>query len=635
MNRILYYFLLIFVGFSHMNALSQNDPENASQTNDTLDRAPIIFTTEAASQYIISLVKGEQTWRYGKDTLRLSLSRLVEQYNEPYDSVTVRLMQFDYDQIDPQRSYYSRHDTLPLRWLHNGIFIVDTVPLEKDPFITRTTIFVNAIDTTLFSLIDTIPQLKIQIDSLLMARDTILETFIDVPYLESKNIQIHQVINDSIVPSLLLPNRNGRTVRFVPDSSHIVISKSSRVYMASKDSPFFIVPGEMMPDSLRSAVHTLLAYTDNRDSTLLFISDTSGQRRPFWLSNQVTDMSRFWVKNHENDSITIWIGNPTRRDLLLVLEEDVYVERMEKLRVDDVPITTLQPQRTPVALQPLAALPASWQYNMSTAFTLNQTHLSNWARGGESSFASMLDIRAGANYSNTQTKRKWENSGRLRYGTVVTKEHGFRTNTDMLEMNSQYNKVLGEKIDFSSVLYFKTQVAKGYKFPNDSVPVSKFLNPGTFTVGAGFEYKPFKNTLLNFSLLSYRNTFVLDTANINQRAHGVDLDKRARQEMGGQLVIRNRVTILDGLNVTNAVRLFSNYLDKPQNVDVDWEINLDKQINWYFLIRLNFHFIYDDDILFTLLDRNNNPILRPDGTERKAPQLQFKQFLGLTLSFRI
>jgi len=80
------------------------------------------------------------------------------------------------------------------------------------------------------------------------------------------------------------------------------------------------------------------------------------------------------------------------------------------------------------------------------------------------------------------------------------------------------------------------------------------------------------------------------------------------------------------------VRLFSNYFNKPQNVDVDWEISLDKRINWYASISLNMHFIYDDDIRFPVLDDNDEPVLLPDGSPKKSPKLQFKEFVGLTFS---
>jgi len=134
--------------------------------------------------------------------------------------------------------------------------------------------------------------------------------------------------------------------------------------------------------------------------------------------------------------------------------------------------------------------------------------------------------------------------------------------------------------------------------------------------------------------LSYKNTFVLDTAKIDQIRHGIEADKKLKQEMGGQLVVKNSVSILDGLDISNTVRLFTNYLNNPQNVDVDWEISMERKINWYFTVLLNLHFIYDDDIRFPVLDENEQPVLLPDGSPKKSPKLQFKEFLGITLSFK-
>ena len=180
----------------------------------------------------------------------------------------------------------------------------------------------------------------------------------------------------------------------------------------------------------------------------------------------------------------------------------------------------------------------------------------------------------------------------------------------------------------------KNQLARGYNYPNDSVVVSKFLNPGTFTLGAGFEYKPFKKTVINYSVLSYKNTFVLDTAAIDQTSHGIAADKKVGQEMGGQLVVKNSISILDGLEINNSLRLFSNYFDKPQNIDVDWEVNLEKRINWYFTVNLNLHMIYDDNIRFPVLGEDDLPVKLPDGSIKKSPKMQFKEFVGLTFSFK-
>jgi hypothetical protein len=76
------------------------------------------------------------------------------------------------------------------------------------------------------------------------------------------------------------------------------------------------------------------------------------------------------------------------------------------------------------------------------------------------------------------------------------------------------------------------QVSKGYSYPNDSVPVSKFMNPAILTLGFGLDYKPDKFTSFNFSPLSYKATFVPDTADIDQTKYGVAADKENNPVMG-------------------------------------------------------------------------------------------------------
>jgi len=69
-------------------------------------------------------------------------------------------------------------------------------------------------------------------------------------------------------------------------------------------------------------------------------------------------------------------------------------------------------------------------------------------------------------------------------------------------------------------------------------------------------------------------------------------------------------------------------------VDVDWEILMEQQVNWFFTIRLNLHFIYDDDVRFTVYDDSDTAILLPDGSIKKEARLQFKEFIGLSLNFK-
>lgn len=587
----------------------------------------------------MQIIEKENLWRNSNDTLRLSLRRLVEHFNEPFDSIDNRLRHFRFGAIEVHSGQLVRYDTLPLRWLSQNVFIIDTVPLDKEPFVTRQTIVLRAIDPITLPNLNMFPDARLKLDSLLQVRDTITETIIDTRYLDSKNVRWFRYENGRINPPVL-PRNSRKAYRISPDGLQMIVSESVRAFYSSADSPFFIVPGQQMPDSLRRAVETLLSYTQRRDSVLVHLSGTDGHRRPFWLSTGKEDLIRHWVRNSKNDSVTVWVGNPAKNDIRLILEDEIYVERLERRTSDDIQIARTGPVRTLATAKPLTEIPIYWTYGLANSFSLNQNFLSNWARGGESSLSGLLDITARAVYTNRAKNEQWTNSGRIRFGAIGTIEPGFeikniRTSTDILEINSQYNKRIRNKFDFSSSLYFKTQLAKGFRGSNLTVPVSKFLSPGTFTVGLGVEYRPNDRTQFNLSPLSYRNTFVLDTAMINQTMYGIDKDKKLRQEMGAQLVFRNRTNLGENLRIINAIRLFSSYLDKPQNVDVDWELSLERQISYLFLIRINMHLIYDDDIRFPLLDDAGQPVLLPDGSQKRVPRTQLNQFLGLTFSFRL
>ena len=662
------YTLILLVLMSLYNLNAQSEMEAPEIQKDSIPSEPIIFTTESASDYIKDLLELKTLWRPSGDTMRLSLSRLIDHFNEPFDSVQSRLETFPYDSVRPAPINLVSYDTIPVRWLNDSTLIIDTLALPHEPFKIKKTLVRRVVDTTSAATKDSIPALESLIDfmqhkkdsmhqkkdtlihlqailphdkdslgseviTIRQVYDTIFETVIDTALLSMNKIKLHQLVKNRIRPPFVSPGSH-KSSWFIRDSSKIIISDTTRAIAGNEASPFYLMPSEKMTDSLQVAVMTLLNYTGNRDSFLLYLNDIQGQKTPLWLSNRNNDLYRYWVKNYKNDSITIWMGNPSKREMTLILEEDINVNRLEKQTADHIPVTMARPQLSLAKVEPLKEIPVYWDYDLASSLALSQTFLSNWSKGGESSISTILDINGTAKYTNKEAKTEWTNSGRLKYGSIITEENGIRTNTDLLEFNSQYNKVIRKKVDFSSVFYMKNQIARGYKYPNDSVVVSKFLNPATFTVGAGLEYKPFKKTTLNYSILSYKNTFVLDTANIDQTAHGIAADKRAKQEMGGQLVIKNSMTILEDLNMTNSIRLFSNYLDKPGNVDVDWEINLDKRINWFFTIKLNLHMIYDDNIRFPVLDENDQPVILPDGSKKKVPKLQFKQFLGLTLAFK-
>lgn len=603
--------------------------------SDSLEQIPQ-FSLPEAWDYVDHVVQTLTFWNTEQDAVREALQRILDHSIEPFDSTRVRLLMQDFTQIEVVEGDPLLEGSSELRWLNDSTFLVDPHGWSPDLYLRKEEQLIYPEDTTGPLVPSHIPIPVYNPDSVLAPEsqapipDTLLITRVDTSAIESLGITLHTYRDNQLIPNL---DREGLNGVMSSDRSKVLYYQPGITWKAADDSPFKIMEGPFQLDSLQYAVSTLLKFTGERDSTLLMVNDMYGNKTPFWLNQGDDEAYRYWVKNYNNDSITVWIGNPAQNEISLLLEDDVSINRLMKEDIEYLPEFVAIPERSLVEMEELEPEPIYWDFGLASSFTLNQTYLSNWTKGGESSFAGVLDVLGEATYNNKDANTQWVNNLRINFGTISTKENGFRKNQDLFEINSKFNRNAWGKIGMSASLYMKTQLAYGYNYPNDSIVVSKIMNPASVTVGLGFEYKPFKNTSLNLAPLSYKNTFVLDTSLIDQTKFGIEEGKRTMQEMGLQLVFHNKVTPFKDMSIVNDLRLFSNYLNNPQNVDVDWEMNLEQRINWFFTIRLNLHLIYDDDVRFMVYDEDGAPILNPDGSEKTVAKSQFKEFIGLSLQF--
>jgi hypothetical protein len=627
MIRIPLLMLLILV------AIDTHAQVNTIETGADTTMDDSLFSTEAAWDYLNEASLNKSLWREEENAFRRDFERLLAHTVEPYDSIALRLSAVDLNSIPVNLTHSLLLDSTQIRWLNDSTFIVDSVGWNKSLMLKVQTKITPPVDFSRLAFPDAETGQQPGSDSALLQPDTIQITVIDTAALEALGVKMFTYVRDNIDPPLDEP-WNRRSAHVSHDSAFLVFTDTVVHWEASPSSPFRFLSGQAQLDSLHSAIETLLAYNNERDSIRLLVSDLNGKATPLWISSGRSNSVRFWAKNYKNDSITLWLGNPASNELSLMLEDEINVNRMVKQDLDYLPKNLEELNRELLEMSKLAQDPIFWDYDLTSSFTLNQTYLANWTKGGESSLSTLLDIIGGAIYNNTRANTQWINSVRLNIGTLLTQEKGLRKNNDLFEINSKFNRNASGKIGMSASFYMKSQLAKGFNYPNDSVIVSKFLNPASLTVGIGAEYKPFKNTSINVAPLSYKNTFVLDTSLIDQTKHGIDRDKKSKQELGTQIVVMNKFTAIEDLIVANRLRLFSNYLYKPQNIDIDWEMQLDRKINWFFTIRLNLHLIYDDDVRFTVLDQEDQPVLKPDGSEKKAPKAQFKEFVGLSLLFQ-
>ena len=108
------------------------------------------------------------------------------------------------------------------------------------------------------------------------------------------------------------------------------------------------------------------------------------------------------------------------------------------------------------------------------------------------------------------------------------------------------------------------------------------------------------------------------------------LEKKVRYEAGGYLRAQFKKDIAKNVNLATKLELFSNYLDRPENIDVNWELLLNMKINKFLSANLATQMIYDNDIPVA--------VERTDATGVKVmgpgPRLQFKEVLSLGLSVK-
>ncbi|MCP4313502.1 MAG: DUF3078 domain-containing protein [Bacteroidetes bacterium] len=615
--------LLALLASCQISAQTIAETDSASVLPDTAVGLSI-FDTSSAWIYLDQATRDTELWRSGSDKELDALQRLLDHSREPYDSARHYFRTNDFSKIPVHTGDLVMVDSVDVTWINDSTFAIDPQGWNTNLYLREEEHYVYPVAFSTLTLSDSLLDENGLLDTTLFIADTVIVAVIDTAAISALEIKLYSYLKGTITPPLA-DSVSGRSAHLSADQSEVHYFVPGNTWMADHDSPFYILKGEHHLDSLQQAVNTLLNYTRERDSTLLFINDMYGQKTPYWLTTGSDDATRFWVKNYNNDSITLWLGNPGSNEISLLLEDDINFSRLVREEIHHLPSFLEQPKRTLYEMAMLEPEPRYWDYEMSNLVSFSQTYLSNWTKGGESSFTTIMDVMGKATYNNKDAQTQWINTARLKYGTIWTKEKGNRKNHDQFEVDSKYNRNAWSKIGMSASFYFKSQIDKGFTYPNDSVAVSKFLNPGTITIGIGAEYKPMEKTTINMAPLSYKTTFVFDTAHINQTKHGVDADKWAKRELGLQVVVNNEIKPFKDFSMINKVRLFSNYLYKPQNVDVDWEIILEQKINWFFTIRLNLHMIYDDDVRFKV-DKES---------DKEVAKLQFKEFVGLTLTFKL
>ncbi|MGH1385397.1 DUF3078 domain-containing protein [Kordia sp.] len=246
-------------------------------------------------------------------------------------------------------------------------------------------------------------------------------------------------------------------------------------------------------------------------------------------------------------------------------------------------------------------IPKGWRSKGNVSFLFNQAAFSNWAAGGENSISGTL----GFNYDLNYHRENWDWDSRIvvAYGLTQTKNSEFTRKTDdRFELNS----VIGKKGEnywfYSGFLNFKTQITKGFRYDTDEngkeirMEHTNTFSPAYLSFGPGVLWKKKDDLKFNIAPGTSKVTIVdKDFTLPNEEYFGVAENESIRYELGMYASGYYKFTLLKNIVLENILNVYSNYLEKPENVDIDYNVNVVMTINKYLTTNINFQTIYDDN----------------------------------------
>lgn len=284
-----------------------------------------------------------------------------------------------------------------------------------------------------------------------------------------------------------------------------------------------------------------------------------------------------------------------------------------------------------------------WTFKGLAGVNFSQSTFTNWAAGGQNTLAWLGTFNYAANYA--KDNFKWDNSlnTAIGYSFYDFNKKPIKTD-DKLDFTSLAGLKATETLNYSLEFAFRSQFTKGYDYKVDSTHyTSRWIAPAYITLGLGMEYVPNTHISLNFAPVTGRITIVNDTVLATSGAYGVNLldthdqtlhtpDGKVRFEFGARFSAKFNYTVFKNVDWESKIDLFSNYLNHPERVDVNWQNLLVLKVNSWLNCNFNTHLIYDYDVKFPELDAAGSPILDPVTGETlmtKGSKVQFKEVFSV------
>ncbi|MFD1553300.1 hypothetical protein DNU06_06460 [Putridiphycobacter roseus] len=269
--------------------------------------------------------------------------------------------------------------------------------------------------------------------------------------------------------------------------------------------------------------------------------------------------------------------------------------------------------------------PTDWTFKAVGG--LNGTHASfkNWNAGGQNTISWIALFDAQANWK--KDKYRWENGLNLAYGQNRILRNPWAKTDDVIALFSKFGYNIYKPLDLALLVDYKSQF--DLSTAADGNILSKFMAPGYLTIALGLDYHPNDKFQVLVSPLTAKMTFVNDFTLSQAGAFGVEVGEVFRAEYGAFIKMLYTDKIMHNVTFKGRLEMFSNYLNNPQNIDINAEVLFDFKINKWLSASWSSTVIYDDDIKIQQLNDDGSNL----GTPVALAQIKNILSLGIRYTF--
>ena len=227
-------------------------------------------------------------------------------------------------------------------------------------------------------------------------------------------------------------------------------------------------------------------------------------------------------------------------------------------------------------------------------FTLlaNQANFNNWLAGGQSSISGNFGLNYDFNYKSDAWN--WDNKVIAGYGLTKLKDQKLQKTDDRFVFNSLAGKKASGEWYYSLFFNFQTQFDSGFDLASGN-KTSHFFSPAYFQFGPGMLWKKSDNLKVNIAPATSKLIVVDPDFTVIGPSFGVQQGKSSRYEFGAAINAYYKFILVENVTLENILNLYSNYLEDPQNVDLDYTLNIVMKINKSLSSNIAFQTIYDDN----------------------------------------